>query len=187
MTWCSTLNMTAVMMTAASTAWSKSILMVVWFSKCFYGDLGYEGAVLHETGKADHDEGSCEQTPSLGLHPAGAVHSCPVDLGVLDQIGFNLIYLENEPVVGMEEKKDPTMLQAPSAIISWLASKGFPPAGGKRSHITILVVGNSQKAFAMATDSRMAMMGMMMKALPRLLAISPKVTSSTGRVWLATL
>ena len=118
MTWCSTLNMTAVMMTAASTAWSKSILMVVWFSKSFYGDLGYEGAVLHETGKADHDEGSCEQTPSLGLHPAGAVHSCPVDLGVLDQVRFNLIYLENEPVVGMEEKKDPTMLQAPSAIIS---------------------------------------------------------------------
>ena len=118
MTWCSTLNMTAVMMTAASTAWSKSILMVVWFTKSFYRDLGYEGAVLHETGKTDHDEGSCEQTPSLGLHPAGAVHSCPVDLGVLDQVGFNLIYLENEPVVGMEEKKDPTMLQAPSAIIS---------------------------------------------------------------------
>ena len=90
--------------------------------KCKYTstkyDLWYEGAVLHETGKADHDEGSCEQTPSLGLHPAGAVHSCPVDLGVLDQGGFSLIYLENEPVVGMEEKKDPTMLQAPSAIIS---------------------------------------------------------------------
>ena len=44
-----------------------------------------------------------------------------------------------------------------------------------------------QNALAMATDSKMAMMGMMMKALPRLLAISPKVTSSTGRVWLATL
>ena len=39
----------------------------------------------------------------------------------------------------------------------------------------------------MATDSRMAMMGMMMKALPRLLAMSPKEMSSTGNVWFATL
>ena len=91
---------------------------LVYKELLYYRDLGYEGAVLHETGKTDHDEGSCEQTPSLGLHPAGAVHSCPVDLGVLDQIGFTPVYLENEPVVGMEEKKDPTMLQAPSAIIS---------------------------------------------------------------------
>ena len=40
-----------------------------------FGDLGYEGTVLHETGKADHDEGPCEQTPRLGLHPARTVDS----------------------------------------------------------------------------------------------------------------
>ena len=39
----------------------------------------------------------------------------------------------------------------------------------------------------MATDSRMAMIGMMMKALPRLLAMSPKETSSTGSVPFSTL
>ena len=45
-----------------------------------------------------------------------------------DQIKNNQIHLENDPVVGIEEKNDPIMLQAPRAIISWLASKGFPPA-----------------------------------------------------------
>ena len=64
-------------MTAASTAWSKSILMVVWFSKSFYGDLGYEGAVLHETGKADHHQSSREQSSRLSLHAAGAVDRRP--------------------------------------------------------------------------------------------------------------
>ena len=39
----------------------------------------------------------------------------------------------------------------------------------------------------MATDSRMAMIGMMMKALPRLLAMSPKETSSGGNVPFSTL
>ena len=40
----------------------------------------------------------------------------------------NQIHLEKDPVVGIDEKNDPIMLQAPRAIISWLASKGFPPA-----------------------------------------------------------
>ena len=44
---------------------------------------------------------------------------------------LNQDHLENDPVVGMEEKNEPMMLQAPSAIISWLASKGFPPATRK--------------------------------------------------------
>ena len=39
----------------------------------------------------------------------------------------------------------------------------------------------------MATDSRMAMIGMMMKALPRLPAMSPKETSSGGSVPFSTL
>ena len=39
----------------------------------------------------------------------------------------------------------------------------------------------------MATDSRMAMIGMIMKALPRLPAMSPKVTSSGGSVPFSTL
>ena len=101
---------------------------------------------------------------------------------------LNQDHLENDPVVGMEEKNEPMMLQAPSAIISWLASKGFPPATRKgvfkavRYHCEVL-----QKAFAMATDSRMAMIGMMMKALPRLLAMSPKETSSGGNVPFSTL
>ena len=95
-------------------------------------------------------------------------------------------HLEKEPVVGMEEKKEPMMLHAPRAIISWLASRGFPPA--RRQDVNLpSICFDLQNALAIATDSRMAMMGMMMKALPRLLAISPKVTSSTGRVWLATL
>lgn len=38
-------------------------------------DLGNKGTVLHETGEADHDEGPCEQTPRLGLHPARTVDS----------------------------------------------------------------------------------------------------------------
>ena len=44
---------------------------------------------------------------------------------------INQIHLEKDPVVGIDEKNDPIMLQAPRAIISWLASKGFPPAVGK--------------------------------------------------------
>ena len=36
--------------------------------------------------------------------------------------------LENDPVVGIDETNEPTMLHAPNAIISWLASTGFPPA-----------------------------------------------------------
>ena len=39
----------------------------------------------------------------------------------------------------------------------------------------------------MATDSRMAMIGMMMKALPKLPAMSPKETSSGGNVPFSTL
>jgi hypothetical protein len=35
---------------------------------------------------------------------------------------------EKEPVVGIEEKKEPAKLQNPRAIISWLASTGLPPA-----------------------------------------------------------
>ena len=96
-------------------------------------------------------------------------------------------HLEKEPVVGMEEKKEPMMLHAPRAIISWLASRGFPPARRRQDVNLPSICFDLQNALAIATDSRMAMMGMMMKALPRLLAISPKVTSSTGRVWLATL
>jgi hypothetical protein len=34
----------------------------------------------------------------------------------------------NEPVMGMEERKEPNMLQRPKAIISWLASSGLPLA-----------------------------------------------------------
>ena len=41
---------------------------------------------------------------------------------------FNIFYLENDPVVGIEETKDPIRLQIPNAIISWLASTGFPAA-----------------------------------------------------------
>ena len=50
----------------------------------------------------------------------------------LDQIRFSQVHLENDPVVGIDEKNDPIILQAPSAIISWLASKGFPPAARRR-------------------------------------------------------
>ena len=46
-----------------------------------------------------------------------------------------MVNLEKDPVVGIEEKNDPIMLQAPRAIISWLASKGFPPAASKDSFI----------------------------------------------------
>ena len=47
------------------------------FGVRLYGDLGDESAVLHETGEADHDEGPCEQTPGLGLHPARTVDGSP--------------------------------------------------------------------------------------------------------------
>ena len=46
----------------------------------------------------------------------------------VDSLRKSSLHLEKEPVVGMEEKKEPMMLQAPRAIISWLASRGFPPA-----------------------------------------------------------
>ena len=42
--------------------------------------------------------------------------------------------LENEPVVGIEDTKEPITLQIPRAIISWLASIGFPPAAEKRDY-----------------------------------------------------
>ena len=45
---------------------------------------------------------------------------------ILTNIHF--CYLENDPVVGIEDTKDPIRLQIPNAIISWLASTGFPPA-----------------------------------------------------------
>ena len=40
-------------------------------------DLGYKGAVLHETGKAHHHESSREQSSRLSLHAAGAVDRRP--------------------------------------------------------------------------------------------------------------
>ena len=40
-------------------------------------DLGYEGAVLHETGKTDHHQSSREQSSRLSLHAAGAVDRRP--------------------------------------------------------------------------------------------------------------
>ena len=52
------------------------------------GDLGYEGTVLHETGKADHDEGPCEQTSCLGLHTTGTVDSSPAIFCLPIQIVF---------------------------------------------------------------------------------------------------
>ena len=49
--------------------------------KCKYTstkyDLWYEGAVLHETGKADHHQSSREQSSCLSLHAAGAVDRRP--------------------------------------------------------------------------------------------------------------
>ena len=44
--------------------------------KCKY-DLGYEGAVLHETGKTDHHQSSREQSSCLSLHATGAVDRRP--------------------------------------------------------------------------------------------------------------
>lgn len=38
-----------------------------------------------------------------------------------------------EPVVGIEDTKEPRMLQRPKAIISWFASIVFPLAANKRS------------------------------------------------------
>ena len=92
-------------------------------------DLGYEGAVLHETGKTDHHQSSREQSSRLSLHAAGAVDRRPDVFWLeIDPLKKSSLHLEKEPVVGMEEKKEPMMLQAPRAIISWLASRGFPPA-----------------------------------------------------------
>ena len=74
--------------------------------------------------------------------------------------------LENDPVVGMEEKKEPKMLQMPRATISWLASTVLPPAKMENQIILICFTFklHSQNALAMAMDSRIAMMGMMMMA-----------------------
>jgi hypothetical protein len=36
--------------------------------------------------------------------------------------------LENDPVVGIDWKKEPTKLHSPNAIISWEASTGRPKA-----------------------------------------------------------
>ena len=92
-------------------------------------DLGYEGAVLHETGKTDHHQSSREQSSRLSLHAAGAVDRRPDVFWLeIDPLKKSSLHLEKEPVVGMEEKKEPMMLHAPRAIISWLASRGFPPA-----------------------------------------------------------
>ena len=48
--------------------------------------------------------------------------------GVLTPLAQFTAVLENDPVVGIDWTNDPTRLQIPSAIISWFASTGFPPA-----------------------------------------------------------
>jgi hypothetical protein len=48
--------------------------------------------------------------------------------GVLTPEAEFTAVLEKDPVVGIELTKEPNILQAPSAIISWLASTGLPPA-----------------------------------------------------------
>ena len=53
-------------------------------------DLGYEGAVLHETGKTDHHQSSREQSSRLSLHAAGAVDRRP------DVVCLKLILLGNQ-------------------------------------------------------------------------------------------
>ena len=45
--------------------------------KCKY-DLGYEGAVLHETGKTDHHQSSREHSSRLSLHATSAVDRRPI-------------------------------------------------------------------------------------------------------------
>ena len=48
--------------------------------------------------------------------------------GVLTPVAALTAVREKDPVTGMEEKKEPTKLHSPRAIISWLASMGFPCA-----------------------------------------------------------
>ena len=48
--------------------------------------------------------------------------------GVRTPLALFTAVREKEPVVGIELTKEPITLQTPSAIISWLASTGFPPA-----------------------------------------------------------
>lgn len=49
-------------------------------------------------------------------------------MGVLTPLAEFTAVLLNDPVVGMDWTKEPNKLQTPRAIISWLASTGFPPA-----------------------------------------------------------
>lgn len=50
-----------------------------------------------------------------------------------------------EPAVGMDLTKEPTMLQAPSAIISWVASKVFPFAEKRITFSNLEIFGNENK------------------------------------------
>ena len=63
---------------------------------------------------------------------------------------------ENEPVMGMDWKKDDAMLHRPSAIISCVASTILPLL----------------KAFAIATDSRIDTSGSVIRESPSAFAIS---------------
>ena len=109
--------------------------------------------------------------------------------GVLTPLAQFTAVLENDPVVGIDWTNDPTRLQIPSAIISWFASTGFPPAtniiGSKLYLDNIIkhfdqgeIINNNirsqfyidlylPKAFAMATFSRITNSGRIMMADPR--------------------
>ena len=112
--------------------------------------------------------------------------------GVLTPLAQFTAVLENDPVVGIDWTNDPTRLQIPSAIISWFASTGFPPATnitGSKSYLDniikhfnqgeiIILINNFirslfyfalylPKAFAMATFSKITNRGRIMIADPK--------------------
>ena len=102
--------------------------------------------------------------------------------GVLTPLAQFTAVLENDPVVGMDWTNEPTRLQIPSAIISWFASTGLPPAtniiGSKYLDNIIkhfydfllslfYIALFLPKAFAMATFSKITNRGRIMIADPK--------------------
>ena len=100
--------------------------------------------------------------------------------GVLTPLALLTAVLEKDPVVGMDWTKDPSILQTPRATISWLASTCLPPAGKGKGNELSKNTSYLQNAFAIAIDSKIAIMGMMMIADPSWLTMSVKVMSSSG-------
>ena len=128
------------------------------------GGLGDEGAVGHQDAEAEEHQGPGVEAAQGRLHPAGAVHRRPREAAGGRHRG-------DESAEHVADAERHHLLASIHCLSASLNEK-------YRRRLTIFF--NLQKALAMAIDSRMAMMGIMMMAEPSSDNIPLKLISSCG-------